>query len=818
MRVLKFGGSSVGSSTGIKNIISLLKSYHQRGEKMIVVVSAFEKMTDTLIRASNAAAAGDSSYLTYFETIAARHEKAMDELLDDAGRREIGERISTLLVDLKNLLHGIHLVRDISPKTADYIMSFGERASARIIAACLRREIGYGEYVDARSLIRTKDQFGSALVDFAVTNKQITERFSSGVDLAVVTGFIASTAKSETTTLGRGGSDFTASIIGAALKADEIEIWTDVDGVMTADPRKVKQAFSLPSMSYQEALELSHFGAKVIYPPTMQPAMDAGIQIRIKNTFNPAFDGTIIDARKPTHAHPVTGISSTSDVALIRVDGSGMLGTTGILKRIFEALTREEIAVIFLSLASSEHSICLAVVPQKGERAKRALEKEFSVEIAKRQIDKIGLEKENAIIAIVGENMRRVPGISGRMFQALGKNGINIVAIAQGSSELNISAVIPRIDESKALNALHDAFFLSGTKTVNLFIVGTGWVGSTLLQQLARHSPKLRSDSKLDLRIAALSNTRQCLIDPAGIDTASAKEQLEQSKKKLSTAEFIKSMKDLNLPNSILVDCTASDEVAGVYEDVLSSSISVVTPNKRANSGPMNRYHALRDAARRGNVKFFYETNVGAGLPVISTLSDLIASGDEIIRIEAVLSGTLSFIFNTFTEGRTFSDVVRDAKKRGYTEPDPRDDLSGKDVMRKLLILARETGASIEEEEIEVESLVPHSCLSVSTPEEFLDKLADHDSDFEDRRRRAAKDNSVLRYIGRVENGKASVSLQAVDSNHPFFSLSGSDNIISFVTKRYFERPLVVKGPGAGNDVTAAGTFADIIRTASYLG
>lgn len=586
------------------------------------------------------------------------------------------------------------------------------------------------------------------------------------------------------------------------------------NGLMTADPSKVKKAFPIKEISYAEAMEMCHFGVQTIHPSTIQEAQKKGLPIILENT---------VISNKSSHEFPIKGISSISDIALLRLQGGGMIGIPGVSKRLFGALSEKKISVILISQASSEHSICFAVEPKLAEQAKEATEKEFTEEIKLGQIDPVVIEKDLSIIAVVGENMRHTPGIAGKLFSALGKNGINISAIAQGSSELNISAVISNSDEEKALNAIHDAFFLSGTKTLNIFMVGCGLIGSTLLKQIREQNDFLQNNQSLEIKLIGLANSKKMLFDSSGIDLKNWKENLEKST--ITNIEnFSEKMLELNLPNSIFIDCTGNEKITEWYEQILKNSISIVTPNKKANSGSYKNYQKLKETARKSNIKFLYETNVGAGLPVISTLDDLLYSGDKIIKIEAVLSGTLSYIFNSFTGlpagqagEKTFSEIVMEARQKGYTEPDPRDDLNGLDFARKLLILGRESGLNLEMEDVKVENLVPEDCRHTATIEEFFTKLRTHDKDFATLQNEAAKDNKKLCYMGKIEDGKASVKLEKIGSSHPFFSLSGSDNIISFTTNRYLDRPLVVKGPGAGAEVTAAGVFADIIRIANYL-
>lgn len=579
------------------------------------------------------------------------------------------------------------------------------------------------------------------------------------------------------------------------------------NGLMTADPNKVKKAFPIKEISYAEAMEMCHFGVQTIHPSTIQEAQKKGLPIILKNT---------VISNKSSREFPIKGISSISDIALLRLQGGGMIGIPGVSKRLFGALSEKKISVILISQASSEHSICFAVEPKLAEQAKEATETEFREEIKLGQIDPVVIEKDLSIIAVVGENMRHTPGIAGKLFSALGKNGINISAIAQGSSELNISAVISKSDQEKALNAIHDAFFLSGTKTLNLFMVGCGLIGSTLLKQITEQNDFLQNNQSLEIKLIGLANSKKLLFDPNGINLKNWKENLEKNTT-TNIENFSEKMLKLNLPNSIFIDCTGNEKITEWYEQILKNSISIVTPNKKANSGSYKNYLKLKETARKSNIKFLYETNVGAGLPVISTLDDLLYSGDKILKIEAVLSGTLSYIFNSFIGEKTFSEIVMEARQKGYTEPDPRDDLNGLDFARKLLILGRESGLNLEMEDVKVENLVPEDCRDTATIEEFFTKLKTHDKDFATLQSDATKEHKKLCYMGKIENDQASVKLEKIGPDHPFFSLSGSDNIISFTTNRYLDRPLVVKGPGAGAEVTAAGVFADIIRIANYL-
>jgi len=813
MKILKFGGSSAATPERIKSIIDIVRPYLQ--QDVALVFSAFGGVTDQLIRLSQLALEGRLEYREKLEQLETRHLDAVRALTNVSTQSSILAQVKVQINELEDVLHGIFLVKERTPRTLDYIMSFGERLSAFIIAEAFKDQQLPVEYLDARRLIRTDSQFGHARVDFAATVKMIRDHFKNHHEVQVITGFIGMAENGETTTLGRSGSDYTAAIFAGALQATALEIWTDVDGMMTADPRLVKKAFTVPQMSYEEAMELSHFGAKVIFPATMQPAMAHRIPIRVKNTFNPSAEGTLISADS-VNGKIIKGISSMNHITLLNVQGSGLLGVVGVSMRLFTTLAREKINVILISQASSEHSICLAVDTAAAVGARAAIEKEFYHEIQDELIDEIKMVQGLSIVAVVGDGMKHHPGTSGRMFGALGKNGVNVVAIAQGSSERNISTVIQETDVSKTLNVLHDAFFLSDKKTMHLFLIGTGLIGTTLLQQVEDQFQKLSRESKLELKLMGVGNSRKMIFQEDGLNLTTCVMDLQGRGEQMNLSTFIKTMIALNLPSSVFVDCTASEEVAAHYESILSANISIVTPNKKANSGPYPQYQRLKSLAQKRGVRFLYETNVGAGLPVINTLTDLLLSGDEVIRIEGVLSGTLNYIFSTFTSGKSFSAVVTEAKAKGYTEPDPREDLSGMDVARKILILAREAGLTLELEDIAVENLVPDSCRGLAA-DAFLPRLREHDAHFERLRSQAESRGEKLRYQAVLERGKASVRLGTVKSDHPFFMLSGSDNIILLTTARYHDRPMVIRGPGAGAAVTAAGVFADVIRIGNYL-
>ena len=811
-RILKFGGSSVGTPGRIKNVLKIIRQSFKSNGKIAVVVSAFGGVTNDLVKIANSASMGDATYLTMLNELQTKHLHAVKELVNIKRQSGVIANVKSMLNELEDLLHGVFLIRELTPRILDCIMSFGERLSGTIIAEGIKESGITANFLDARQLIITDDSFGNALVDFEVTNKKIKKYFQSEKKLQVITGFIASTAKNETTTLGRSGSDYTAAIFGAALNANEIEIWTDVDGILTADPRVVKKAFPLNRISYREAMELSHFGAKVIFPATMVPAMNSGIPIRIKNSFNPSASGTLITLKTDSEKFIIKGISSVQNVAVLNLQGSGMAGVVGISQRLFTALARKKVNVILISQASSEYSICIAVEKTLAHAGKNEIEKEFAFEIHSGKIEKVIIEDNKSILAIVGENMRRSPGIAGRMFNALGKNGINISAIAQGSSELNISVVIDETNRVKALNVLHEAFFLSDTKSLNVFMVGTGVVGKALLRVIVKQQEQLLNKNKIDLRLIAVANSRKMIFSDDGIHPSTVEGKLNSALEKMKMEVFLQKMKEMNLPNSVFVDNTSSDSVVEHYADILRSSISVVTPNKKANSGKYSEYLKIKNAATKHGVKYFYETNVGAGLPVINTLNDLTGSGDTILKIEAILSGTISYIFNSFDESISFSELVKKAKEMGYTEPDPRDDLNGMDVARKLLILSREAGHPLEMKDIIIENILPKNLLKPMSIENFLTELKKSDLLFEKKRKDASLKNCKLRYIARLENGKAIIRLEEINDTHPFYFLSGTDNIIAYTTERYKNYPLVVKGPGAGAEVTAAGVFADVIK------
>lgn len=819
MKVLKFGGTSVGSIENIKRIIEIVRKENEQGEEVVLVCSAFSKVTDQLINAGKLAEKKDNqTYLEIFESFKERYRVAIESLITD---KEIYTVMMEEFVDsmhrVEDILKGINLLGELSDKTLAQLVSFGERFSAFIVAGALRSAGQNGIYVNATQLVRTDSDYLSAKVNFDKTNKNILDFFEAVNGVAVITGFIGSDEHGNVTTLGRGGSDYTAAIFGAALKADAIEIWTDVNGVLTADPRRVEQAFTIPTLSYKEAMELSHFGAKVIYPPSIQPAYIKNIPLIIKNTFNPEHPGTYVSKDSGKTNNEIKGISSISDIAVLRMEGTGMVGVVGIASRLFGTLSRYAINIIFLTQGSSEHSICFGIVPSDIKKAQKCVEEEFRFEIQNRQIAPLVVETNNSIIAVIGENMSKVPGVSAKIFKALGKNGINVNAIAQGSSELNITVVIDRHNEAKALNALHEIFFESDVHSINIFLVGpTGLIGKTLLNQIQHQYEYLKKEKSIQINVTGIINSNKMLIDSNGIDVENWQSLLDEKGETSDLENYTNKIIDLNFANAVFVDCSASKIVVEFYEKLLKKSISIVTPNKIANTLSQEKYVRLRQLAKKSNARFMYETNVGAGLPIIGVMQSLLNSGDKILKIEAVLSGTLSFIFNSYKGDVKFSDVVLDAKEKGFTEPDPRDDLSGLDVARKALILSRDSGAQMELDEIKVENLVPENLRDVDV-KTFIERLPEVNAQYEKMKEAAESKGNVLRYMAVIENGKVDIVLKEVNAQHPFYNLSGSDNMIVFTTERYKNNPLVIKGPGAGAEVTAAGVFAEIISIGNYM-
>ncbi len=805
MKVLKFGGSSVGSAENIKKVKRIVESQQ---DDVIVVVSAMSGITDKILTTAQNASVGNSSFHAELAEIRKRHKDVVKELFSGSG--SIKYIVAELLDELEQILTGITLVGELTTKTLDRIAGIGERLSSHIVAQYLGVD-----RIDASELIRTDSNFGKAAVDFLITESNIHKAFHTFKGVAVVPGFISKNAKGEFTTIGRGGSDYTAAIIAATLNVEILEIWTDVNGFMTADPRVISKAYTIPELTYSEAMELSHFGAKVIYPPTILPVYQKGIPVLIKNTFDPENSGTRISKTMINGAeHIIKGISSISGITLVTLQGIGMVGVAGISMRLFTALARVNVNVILISQASSENSISVAIEENRVEVTKNAIHDEFEKEISKGQINKIAIEGELSIVAIVGENMKKTTGIAGKLFTAIGRSGVNIIAIAQGASELNISWVVKTEELRKTLNTVHESFFLSEHMELNVFLMGIGLVGGSLLQQLQKQQEKLLKEKHLKIKLTGIANSRKMVFKREGIDITTFKETLEKSDKVSSLPGFLNEIKEMNIFNSVFVDCTASEQVAGIYKDVLRANVAVVTANKVAASSDYKNYAEIKRIAKQKGVKFLFETNVGAGLPIINTLNDLVNSGDKILKIEAVLSGTLNYIFNTISTKIPLSKTIEMAKAEGYSEPDPRIDLSGVDVARKILILARESGYVIEMEDIKINRFVPDSYFDGSL-EEFWNTIHELDNSFETNRKRLEAANKKWRFVAKFENGIAEVGLQEVDSRHPFYDLEGSNNLVMYTTERYHEFPMLIKGYGAGASVTAAGVFADLIKVSN---
>ncbi len=811
MQVLKFGGTSVANADNINRVVAIVQEVLKK-DKTIVVVSALGGVTDQLLQSGALAAAGDEAYKEQLQKIEQRHLEAVKALIPVAEQSSTLSWVKQRCNEIEDICNGVFLLGELSARTRDRIVSFGELISSQILNA--RMKADGATWKDSRELIMTDSNFGHAAVEVMVTEKAIRQYFSTASgSLFIVPGFVASDAKGLTTTLGRGGSDYTAAIFAAALEAQVLEIWTDVSGMMTADPRLVPHAKALPHISYQEAMELSHFGAKVIYPPTIQPVMKKNIPVWVKNTFEPLAHGTVIEnggAKK--NGNNIRGITSINRISLLSLEGSGMVGIPGFSKRLFEALASEQINVILITQGSSEHSICVGIEDALADRARRTVDNAFSHEISVGKVDPLVVERDLAIVALVGDNMKSHPGVSGKMFGALGRNGVNVRAIAQGSSERNISAVIAAADVRKAINVLHEEFFETSYKQVNLFIAGAGNVGSKLLAQLQQQQSWLQEQMRLQLRVVGIANSKKMVFQDEGIDLRHWKETLEKGEPS-NLQGFVNTIRSKNLRNSVFADITANDNVAKCYDQLLSKSVSVVACNKVACSSSYTYYRKLKDLAREYNASFLFETNVGAGLPVIGTLNDLLRSGDVVNRIEAVLSGTLNFVFNHYNGERKFADVVKQAQDEGYTEPDPRLDLSGTDVMRKIMILARESGERLEMEDIANNTFLPASCMKGSVAD-FYEEMAKQEAHFKAIYDKAAAEGKKLKFVASNENGKASVGLQHIDPQHNLYHLYGKDNVVLFYTNRYPEQPLVIKGAGAGAEVTASGVFADLLRAA----
>lgn len=808
MIVLKFGGSSVANASQIRQVLSILAA---QDKPMAVVVSALGGVTDDLHALGKLAAKGDITYTDRLKEVESRHINLVQELIPVAKQSAVLSATKQMLNQLETILEGVHMIRELSLKTQDTLLSFGELLSHKIIAHAAQAKGLDAVAKNAQELVVTKQSLGRILVDYPSTNANITGFFDNNRNkIVVLPGFVAKDVNGVVTTLGRGGSDLTASIIACAVQAEYLEIWTDVSGMYTAHPAIVKQAKAIPEISYQEAMELSHFGAKVIYPPTLQPITEKKIPVYIKNTFKPEDSGTLIT--HTTEAETVVrGISHINDIALLTLEGSGMIGVPGYSQKLLTVLAQHHINVVMITQASSEHSICLGIDASAADFAKQTIDEEFALDIETNKINPIRLEKDLSIVALVGENMKNHQGISGNMFRALGNNNVNVKAIAQGASEKNITAVINSSDIKKALNTLHEAFFEEQIKKLHLFVTGIGNVGSKFLEQVQQQHDFLKERFKLNLSVVGISNSRKMLFDPSGIDLSNWKTLLE-SGETASKEVFFEKTKGMNMRNAIFVDNTANPDIAGTYANYLKNNIGVVTCNKIACADEFVNYQSLKKLSRKYNAPFLFETNVGAGLPIIDTLNHLIASGDRVRSIQAVLSGSLNFVFNSFDDSTTFRKVVEQAMKEGYTEPDPKIDLSGIDVARKILILARESGNVLELSDIENKSFLPQACLDTKTNEDFLKSLDAHKTHFNELYAAAKKNNARLKYVATFKDGKASVGLQQIPEGHDFYNLEGSDNIVLFYTDRYAQQPLIVKGAGAGADVTASGIFADIIR------
>ncbi|MEP1151989.1 MAG: bifunctional aspartate kinase/homoserine dehydrogenase I [Balneola sp.] len=815
MFVLKFGGSSVATSDSILKVFNIVKDRSKK-DATLVVVSALGGITNLLQNCSDLASDQDEQYLDLLVEIEKRHLQICSELFDVKEQSEVLTSVKLVLNELEDICRGVFLIQELSPRSLDHILSFGERLSSIIISKYFRAKGFDSQLINSSELIKTNDLFGKADVDFKATNSAIKQKFQTSSNISVCAGFVASSiGKNYITTLGRGGSDYTASIFASALSAEELQIWTDVNGMMTTNPHLVPNAHSIEHISYEEAMELSHFGAKVIYPPTIQPVLDANIPIRIKNTFEPDNPGTLISQSVPEDDVVVRGISSIEDIALCTLTGSGMVAVPNISFRLFGALSKKLINVIMITQASSEHSITVGINVSDTEEARKVINKEFAYEIEARRINPLHIERDLSIVALVGSKMKQQVGVSAKLFDTLSHNGTNIRAIAQGSTELNISVVIEKKDLKKSLNSIHESFFLSDRKVVNLFMIGVGNVGKVLIEQISMQQQYLLEQHRIDLRIAGLANSRQMIFDESGLDLDNWESNLAEKSETMSQENFILRMKEFNLRNSVFIDNTASSEIPELYKRILEASISVVTPNKIAAASDYDTFITLEKTAKRFQSKFLYETNVGAGLPVISTLNDLIKSGDKVHKIQAVLSGTLNFLFNNYDGKTKFSKIVKQAKSNGLTEPDPRLDLSGLDVMRKILILARVNGIEIELDDITNHSFIPEECMDTKSLEKFYTKLDEHEEVFKNIFLEADSKGERLKYVASFEDGQASTGLHSFPPSHPFYNLGGMDNIVLFYTNRYNEQPLVIKGAGAGASVTASGIFADIMKIAS---
>ena len=808
MKVLKFGGTSVGSANAILKVKKIAES---QNEPIVVVVSALSGITDKLYATSKMVAKGEP-YETAFAEIAEKHYHIIGETIAPEKQDAVKRQIGVLLDELQNIFKGVFLIKDISDRIVDTIVSYGERLSSVIVSQVIENAV----WADSTTFVKTNPQFGKHVVDFNETNKLICKQFANEKRCVVCGGFISSDKKSgNITNLGRGGSDYTAAIIAAALNASVLEIWTDVDGFMTADPKVINTAYVIERLSFVEAMELCNFGAKVLYPPTIYPVYHKNIPIRIKNTFKPEAPGTYISHESDKTNKSIKGISSINDTSLITVQGLGMVGVIGVNYRIFKALAKNGISVFLVSQAASENTTSFAVKNADAKLAVEVLKQEFDEEIQQGEINNIAAEYDLATVAIVGENMKRTPGIAGKLFGTLGRNGINVIACAQGASETNISFVTDLKSLRKALNVIHDSFFLSEYQELNIFLAGIGTVGGSLLEQIKQQQQQLMQKNRLKLNVVGIADFKKALFKREGINLENYREILHSDEGKDNSPELLKSeILSMNIFNSVFVDCTASPDIAALYKDLLSHNISVVAANKIAASSAYDNYAELKDIALKHGVKYLFETNVGAGLPIINTINNLINSGDRIIKMEAVLSGTLNYIFNTISADIPLSKAIAMAKEARYSEPDPRIDLSGKDVIRKLVILTREAGYKVEQDDVVKNLFVPERFFEGSL-DDFWKEIPALDNDFEIKRQALEAKNMKYRFVAKMEEGKCQVGLQEVAFNHPFYDLEGSNNIIMITTERYHEYPMIIKGYGAGASVTAAGVFADIISIAN---
>ncbi len=809
MKVLKFGGSSIGSKEGLKEVKKIVEN---QNEEVIVVVSALSGVTDMLYSTSAMAAKGDTNYLIHFNQMQSRHME-MVEMIDDEKKQETTEILQNQFNDLANIFRGIYLIKDISTRITDTIVSYGEVLSSILLSKLIDRAVHY----DARKFIKTSFEFDKHMVDFPVSNQLIKDTFKKLPKVAVCGGFISTDLESGSiTNIGRGGSDYTASILASALNASKLEIWTDVDGFMTADPKIISKSYVIDHLSFSEAMELSNFGARVIYPPTIFPVYHKNIPVEIKNTFNADASGTLISSEtfESKNKRIIKGISSIVDTSLIVVQGLGMVGVIGVNYRIFRALAKNGVSVFMVSQASSENNTSIGVRDIDSDLAIRVLNDEFKAEIQQGEIAPVSAEKDLVTIAIVGDGMKKTPGIAGKLFGTLGRNGINVIACAQGASETNISFVTNRSEHRKALNVIHDSFFLSDYKVLNLFVVGVGTVGSSLLEQIKNQRQKLMEQNKFKINVVGIASSKKMIFNRAGINLENCIDTLKNEGEDASIKKITEEIFKMNIYNPVFVDCTASDAVAGLYQNLLENNISVIAANKVAASSDFDNYQRLKDTARERGVKFLFETNVGAGLPIINTMNNLTNSGDRILEMEAVVSGTLNYIFNTISEDIPLSKAIKMAQEMGYSEPDPRIDLSGIDVIRKLVILTREAGYKVEQDDVEKNLFIPEKYFKGSL-DDFWKNIVELDAEFEVKRRILAEQNKCWRFVASMTEGKCKVELCEISYDNPFFDLQGSNNIVSIKTERYNEFPLIVKGYGAGASVTAAGVFADIISIAN---